>query len=188
MAPSGYPGKREENHLSVSRFPSPDFILDGISALVDNSLLRLESESAGEPRYQMLGDCTRIRGRAAGGEQRIGRGRPPARRLLPLPRRTQDADVFLHAEPSWSYRLDRDLDNIRAAFDCSTRPPIPMDASALPAQRALLVRTRTHPRSPNLPCPGLAIADETPTAARARALSWAGQFAITVGEPVAADR
>ena len=174
MAPSGYPGKREEDHSSVSRFPSPDFVLDGISALVDNSLLRLEPGSAGEPRYQMLETVREYAAeRLAESGEAAAVGRRHAALYLSLVER-ETPDVFLHAEPAWLYRLARDHDNIRAAFDWFPRPPMPMGASALPAPVRLIGMRAATSWKPDPAWPGRSPSRTGAHGRAGRVLSWAG--------------
>jgi predicted ATPase/class 3 adenylate cyclase len=99
-------------------------VLDGIGALVDQSLVRAE-EVAGEPRFRMLETIRAFSAEqlAAGGDADTIRERH-ARAFLAL---AEEAAGKLSGEEqrSWLDRLDIEHDNLRSALDWATARPDP---------------------------------------------------------------
>ena len=106
-------------------------VLDGIAALVDQSLVRVHQPEGGEPRFAMLDT---IREYAA--EMLAARGEADAmaerhaRAFLDLAERAapnlQGAD-----QREWLDRLEREHDNLRAAIEWATTRPAPDIAARL---------------------------------------------------------
>ncbi len=102
--------------LPITQHPAPASVLDGITSLVDKSLLRQDEGVNGEPRYLLLETV-----REFGLEHLAARGEDEAIGV-------RHADWFLalaeQAAPEmlgsqqrlWAERLDREYPNLRAAF------------------------------------------------------------------------
>ena len=91
--------------------------LEGVSSLLDKSLLRQEDGPAGEPRFTML-ETVREFAReqlAASGEERAIRERHAAWCLALAEATTFDLEAG-RAEVLWYARLDAELDNLRVAL------------------------------------------------------------------------
>lgn len=106
---------------AVCRLDEEDIdVLDGLVALVENSLL-LQTETSGEPRFRML-TVIREYGYAAlsarGEEERMLERH--ARAYLELAERA-DAEILTSAQGEWLRRLSADHDNLRAAIDWAVR-------------------------------------------------------------------
>jgi len=99
-------------------------VLDGIEALVDQSLLRAE-EVAGEPRFRMLETI-----RAFAAEQLAASGEADAiqerhaRAFLALARAAAE-ELSGSDQRTWLDRLDIEHDNLRAALEWATARPNP---------------------------------------------------------------
>ena len=116
-------GKRETGESSVFRFPSSDFVLDGIASLVDKSLIRRAHRHAAldgsphegaDPRFEML-ETVREFGLdmlAAAQEEDGARAAHAALMLDLAGRQTLERD----GEPAWFDRMDAELPNLRAAL------------------------------------------------------------------------
>ena len=163
-------------------------VLGGLARLVESNLLRRDDGLTDDTRLSML-ETIRELGLEqlhTSGEVETVHGRHAAYVLSLVERGTPD--VFLYAEPAWLHRLARDHGNIRAAFEwlhaaADADGCVRLAGAAAPYWYA---RGHIHEARSCL-TRALAIADQRPTAARARALSWAGEFAITAGEPAAAE-
>ena len=100
-------------------------VFEGLSALVDQSLVRIDDMAAGEPRFVMLDT---IREYAA--EMLAGRGETDAlaarhaHAMLDLAERAAP-NVTGVDQRAWLDRLERDHDNLRAALEWATAKPEP---------------------------------------------------------------
>jgi predicted ATPase/DNA-binding XRE family transcriptional regulator len=93
-------------------------VLDGMTSLLDESLLRQEEAADGEPRFRML-ETVREYGLEqleASGESDATRGRLAAW-CLALAERAEPVDFGGDMLPAWVARLDEELPNLRAAVD-----------------------------------------------------------------------
>jgi predicted ATPase/DNA-binding CsgD family transcriptional regulator len=102
---------------SVALPPLGIDVLDGITRLVDQSLLRQEDAEDGQPWYAM---AETIREYAA--ERLVESGDAPAiqrRHILHYLRLVESADPELHGpqQKQWLVRLEREHNNLRAALD-----------------------------------------------------------------------
>jgi predicted ATPase/class 3 adenylate cyclase/DNA-binding CsgD family transcriptional regulator len=102
---------------SVALPPLSIDVLDGITRLVDQSLLRQEDAEDGQPWYVM---AETIREYAA--ERLVESGDAPAiqrRHILHYLRLVESADPELHGpqQKQWLVRLEREHNNLRAALD-----------------------------------------------------------------------
>ena len=91
--------------------------LEGVSSLLDKSLLRREDGPAGEPRLTMLETVREfaLEQLAASGEERAIRERHAAWCLALAEATTFDLEAG-RAEVLWYARLDAELDNVRVAL------------------------------------------------------------------------
>ena len=105
-------------------------IFDGLSALVDQSLLRID-EGQADPRFVMTETIAEFASEmlAAGGELETFRERH-ARAFLDLAERAAP-NLSGADQRTWLDRLERDHDNLRAALDWSTNHPMPEVAARL---------------------------------------------------------
>jgi hypothetical protein len=105
-------------------------IFEGLGALVDQSLLRIDEADA-EPRFVMTETIAEFAGEmlAARGELETFRERH-ARALLDLAERAAP-NLSGADQRGWLDRLERDHDNLRAALDWSTNHPAPEVAARL---------------------------------------------------------
>ncbi len=154
----------------------PMEIVDGITALVDKSLLRQTEDPDGEPRFTLLETIREyaLERLKASGEAKALR-RQHAEYYLAL---AETAEPELHRAEQllWLQRLEQELDNLRAALAWSQTSAAGVEtglrlAGALgrfwqmrghqSEGRAWLLSILAHPMA-------------NPTAARAKALNWAG--------------
>jgi predicted ATPase/DNA-binding CsgD family transcriptional regulator len=108
--------KSSEGEL-FSIFHSPFSILEGLSALLNNSLLRREEGVEGESRFVML-ETIREYGAeqlAAHGESEVA-GKRHAAYFLALAE-AAEAELVGPQQQVWLARLEREYDNFRAALD-----------------------------------------------------------------------
>jgi predicted ATPase/class 3 adenylate cyclase len=100
-------------------------VFEGLGALVDQSLVRIDEIAAGEPRFVMLDT---IREYAAEMLARRGEADELASRhghaMLDLAERAAPNLTGVH-QRSWLDRLERDHDNLRAALEWATARPEP---------------------------------------------------------------
>lgn len=113
--------------------PASEFggdLFEGLGALVDQSLLRVDEGSA-EPRFVMTETIAEFASEmlAARGEQEATRERH-ARAFLDLAERSAP-NLSGADQRTWLDRLERDHDNLRAALDWSTERPVPDIAARL---------------------------------------------------------
>jgi predicted ATPase/class 3 adenylate cyclase len=106
-------------------------VFDGLSALVDQSLLRIDDMGGGEPRFAMLETIREYAAEmlAKGGEADELASRH-ARAMLDL---AEQAAPNLSGtdQRTWIDRLERDHDNLRAALEWATAKPEPEVAARL---------------------------------------------------------
>ncbi|MGH2562518.1 MAG: tetratricopeptide repeat protein [Thermomicrobiales bacterium] len=95
---------------------TPIDVLDGITALIDHSLLRESAESEGEPRYQMLETVREYaRDRLAASDARDVIQRRHVAYFLAFAEASEPELIGPH-QAEWLGRLDREKDNLRAAL------------------------------------------------------------------------
>lgn len=103
-------------------------VLDGVSSLVDKSLLKQDDDESGEPRFRMLETIREfgLEQLEASGEENETRRRHAAYHLELV----QDAEtiVFGPNGPSWFKRLSIEQENFRAAVEWSFSQDIEMAA------------------------------------------------------------
>ncbi|MFN8526652.1 MAG: tetratricopeptide repeat protein [Chloroflexota bacterium] len=104
---------------SVAALPLPISVLDGIESLVDKSLLRQEQTPEGEAWYSMLETV-----RELAVELLATSDEAPAlhrRQILAAMKLAEAAEPELFRSPQhqWFVRIQRELDNLRAALDWS---------------------------------------------------------------------
>jgi predicted ATPase/DNA-binding NarL/FixJ family response regulator len=99
--------------------PLPLDVLDLLSRLVDQSLVQVESDVAGEARYRLLETVRQYAGeKLAEAGEAAAMQRRHAEWCLALARRAE-ADWGLRDQLTWLARLDADGDNLRAAMTWS---------------------------------------------------------------------
>jgi len=106
-------------------------VLEGLSALVDQSLLRIDDAAATEPRFVMLDTI-----REFAGERLAGRGEADtlaARHAHAMLDLSERAAPHLTAtdQREWLDRLERDHDNLRAALEWAIAHPEPEVAARM---------------------------------------------------------
>ena len=105
---------------AVDRRPLEIDLLDGLGALVDNSLLRSQEGPGGEPRFRML-ETIREFGveQLAASNEGTALARRHAIYFLAL---AEEAEPHLHGPEQvvWLERLDSELDNLRGALTWAT--------------------------------------------------------------------
>jgi Tfp pilus assembly protein PilF len=130
----------QPGNSSSEEYPSLELeLLEGISGLVEKSLLRQEEGCDGEPRFSML-ETVREYGReglAASGEA----ARALHQHLHHYLSLAQRADVDGSEQRVWLERLERDHDNFRAALDWAAQQ---QEADAGPKLTAALARFWEH--------------------------------------------
>ncbi len=97
----------------------PFMVLEGISGLVDHSLVRQVDGADGESRFAMLETIRDFAGEqlAIAGEDAVFRSRH-ADHYAALAERARD-EMAGHQQATWIKRLDAELDNLRAALNWS---------------------------------------------------------------------
>jgi predicted ATPase/class 3 adenylate cyclase len=164
-------------------------VLDGLSALVDKSLLRAVPTTHAEPRFAMLAT---IREYASGCLARGGAEAEARDRHLDAYMAVVDdcADALIQAQgPTAQDRLEADHDNLRAALDCCIERADTATALRLVAGLWRFWQARGHLHEGRrwidraLAMPGV---DEQPARLRIRAFGAAGGVAYWQGDfPVA---
>jgi predicted ATPase/DNA-binding SARP family transcriptional activator len=158
-------------------------VLELLARLVDRSLVVLDEQEAGTPRYRLLEPVAawcaeRLR---EAGEWTATRGRH-ARWYLELARR---AEPHLRGarQREWLRRLDADAANLRAALDTLLRHGPGEDALRLAVALAWyrFLRGRVGEARRSLAA-ALDAAGDEPTAARAQALAWHAGMAALEGD------
>jgi predicted ATPase/class 3 adenylate cyclase len=154
-------------------------VLDGMASLVDKSLLRRTESADGEPRFGMLETIREFAVEAleAQGDAQLVRGRH-ADRFFSTAR---EAEPHLTAEDQqpWLDRLDRERDNLRAAFRWATASGRTEEAQDVAGRTWRFWQQRGHLAEARmllehiLRAPG----GEEVTASRTRALTAAGSIA-----------
>ncbi|MFL5882103.1 MAG: LuxR C-terminal-related transcriptional regulator, partial [Actinomycetota bacterium] len=162
-------------------------VLDGVTALVGQSLLRRLDGPTGEPRYAML-ETVREFGLEmleANGEAEDA-GRRHAAFYLGLAERLAPVHVGPHPV-AWLDRLAADHDNLRTAFDRLGRAEQAEACLRLAAACGWYWYRRGYIREGRTRLDrGLALAGPEPTAAKGRALRWAAELALWGGDLPAA--
>jgi predicted ATPase/DNA-binding CsgD family transcriptional regulator len=99
----------------ITHYPSLD-VLDGITALIEHSLLRQNPASEGEPRYQMLETVREyaLDRLAASGERDIMQHRHGA--FFVAFAGASEPELIGPDQATWFGQLDREKDNLRAAL------------------------------------------------------------------------
>jgi predicted ATPase/class 3 adenylate cyclase len=151
-------------------------IVDGIAALVDQSLLRQTEDPDGEPRFTML---ETIRAYAlerleASGEVEALR-RQHAEQYLVLAE-TAEPELHRTEQLAWLQRLEQEHDNLWAALAWSQTSAVGVETGLrLAGALGRLWQMRNQQREGRAWLRSLlAHPMATPTAARAKALNWAG--------------
>ncbi|MCC6790566.1 MAG: tetratricopeptide repeat protein [Thermomicrobiales bacterium] len=111
-------GKAATDSLPYPLTPLPA-VFDGLSALVDHSLVRQMEGADGEPRFAMLETIRDFAAEqlAAAGEETAFRDRH-ARYFCEFAERGRD-EIAGHQQAAWLNRLDAELANVRAALNWS---------------------------------------------------------------------
>ena len=161
--------------------------LEGLGALVDQSLVRRQADAGGEPRYAML-ETVREYGLEmleASGEA-ADAGRRHAAYYLALAERLAPVHVGPHPV-AWLDRLAADHDNLRAAFELLCRAEAAEECLRLAAACGFYWFRRGHIGEGRARLGrALALAGPEPTAAKGRALRWAAELALWGGDLPAA--
>jgi predicted ATPase/transcriptional regulator with XRE-family HTH domain len=151
-------------------------VLDGLATLVDTSVLRREKGGDGEPRFTMLETIREyaLEQLEASGEAEALRGQHTEYYLALA--ETAERELHRAEQLLWLQRLDQELDNLRAALAWSQTSAAGVETGLRLAGvlgrfwqmrghqsegRAWLLSILAHPIA-------------KPTAARAKALNWAG--------------
>jgi tetratricopeptide (TPR) repeat protein len=176
LAAAGAPGQDDQ----------PD-VLDGLTALVDQSLVRLEESSAGrtaEARFAMLETVREyaLEGLEASGEAEVIR-RAHAAFYLAFAERGEP-ELTGPAQAEWLHRLEREHDNLRAALAWARDHGESEVWLRLAGALGRFWRMHGHSREGlSWLRQALARSGETATAARAKALEEAGRMAHDQGDP-----
>jgi tetratricopeptide (TPR) repeat protein len=181
-----------EGVLSAEATNSDLSVLDGLTALVDKSLL-VNRLAGGESRFEMLQtvrDFARERLAEAGEALAAGRSHFEYFEGLAL-----KADGHLRSEEqlTWLSRVEREHDNLRAALDWCVAAGGDADVAArglgMAAALGWFWYQRGHRREGRSRLERLlAGAPAAPPAIRARALAEAGHLALWAGDPAGARR
>jgi predicted ATPase/transcriptional regulator with XRE-family HTH domain/Tfp pilus assembly protein PilF len=166
-------------------------ILDDLTALVDQSLLRLGDprapDSAAEARFAMLETVREFaleRLAATGEAAHIGQAH--AAHFLALAERA-DPELTGPAQALWLDRLEADHDNLRAALAWLIERD-PINALRLAGALGRFWRIHGHPREGLAWLErALALSEDASTAVRAKALEEAGRLAHDQDDPVRAE-
>jgi predicted ATPase/DNA-binding CsgD family transcriptional regulator len=156
-------------------------ILEGVTSLVDKSLVRVAEQNE-EPRFSMLETVREfgLERLAASGEAEAITRRHANYYLAFAERISPDAAA--NAQADGPDLLAVDHDNLRAAFEWFCAPPTGEACLRLASACAPYWWERGHVREGRDKLNrALAIAGSRPTPARGRVLNWAGQLAITAG-------
>jgi predicted ATPase/transcriptional regulator with XRE-family HTH domain len=162
-------------------------ILDGLAALVDQSLLRVEEPSArgaAESRFVMLETVREhaLERLEASGEAEAIR-QAHARFCLAFAERAEP-ELTGPAQAEWLTRLEVEHDNLRAALTWSLGGGETRTALQLAAALGRFWRMHGHPREGlSWLERALALSDDDATAARGKALEEAGRLAHDRGDP-----
>jgi tetratricopeptide (TPR) repeat protein len=151
-------------------------VLDGVASLVDKNLLRQVEGEAGEPRFTMLETIREyaLERLEASGEAEAQRGRHTEYYLVLA--ETAEPELHRAEQLLWLQRLEQELDNLRAALAWSQTSAAGVETGLrLAGALGQLWHMRNHP-SEGRACLLSILAHPTarPTAARAKALNWAG--------------
>ena len=163
-------------------------VVDGLSALTDKGLTRLEGTDE-EPRFTMLETIReyaseRLEQSAAADELR----RSHAEYFLALAEEAEPNLIGIGSHTEWLDRLERDHDNFRAAMDWFEASGETERALRLAAALWRFWDLRGHLVEGRRRLERELGADERPTAARAKALSGAADMALTSGDVTAGRR
>ncbi len=166
------------------RLNTPFDVVDGITALIEHSLLRQSAGSAGEPRYQMLETvCEYARDRLDASNERDSMQRRHAAFFLAFAE-ASETGLTGPDQAGWLGRLDRENDNFRAALHRALDRGEIETATRLGAalwrfweRRGFLSEGRSHLARILARSPGPA-----PPAARFDALTGAGVLAALQGD------
>jgi non-specific serine/threonine protein kinase len=177
-------GKREDgSNPSASRFPPPAFVLDGITSLVDKSLVQRVERSDGAPRFSMFETI-----RAFGLEQLTASGETE------VIRRRQAAWYLTLAEvsyarllgpelQSWLGRLEAEHDNYRAVLSWAIERDEAEIAQRLAGDLARFWNLHGHlSEGRRWAERSLEMSDLTSPAARAKAMGSVGLLAWGQGD------
>jgi hypothetical protein len=165
-------------------------LLEGIAALMNQSLLRREEELAGQPRFGMLETIHEFAAEclAASGEEAAIRRRH-ARFFLALAER-MECERSGPSRGVWVRRLQADYDNLRAVLDWGEAHGEAQVALRLAHMRGALWAAGVR-RSEGWQCLARLLAGEDtqePTAERARALYLASELVAVLGDPGRAEQ
>ncbi|CAA9551893.1 MAG: hypothetical protein AVDCRST_MAG19-777, partial [uncultured Thermomicrobiales bacterium] len=161
---------------------APDAVLDGVSSLVDKSLLRPEGDGPGG-RYAMLETVREfgLEELAASGEEGAAR-RAHAAHFRALAE-TAESRLRGADQITWLDRLAIEHDNLRAALDWGCEQRDAETALVIGGSLSDFWRTGGHlGEGRGWLERALALADDRPSAARARALLGAGALAKAQGD------
>ncbi len=153
--------------------------LEGLGALVDQSLVGRQADAGGEPRYAMLETVHEfaLEMLEASGEAEDA-GRRHAAFFLAVAERLAPAHVGPHPV-AWLDRLAADHDNLRAAFELLCRAGAAEACLRLAAACGWYWFRRGHIGEGRARLGrALALAGPEPTAAKGRALRWAAELAL----------
>ncbi|HEY7034964.1 MAG TPA: LuxR C-terminal-related transcriptional regulator [Thermomicrobiales bacterium] len=174
---------------SADRAPSPcpltpdPSILDGIAALVDNSLLRQESGPDGEMRFSMLETIREfaLERLELSGQDTESRTRHAAYFLALA--ESVEPHLMMPGQESWLARLAAEHDNLRAALGWLERAGKAEAMLRLTSALSLFWFVRSHfDEGRGWLERALALGGEAPVALRAKALVRAGYLAIDQGD------
>jgi len=164
-------------------------VADGLASLADKSLVRIDEDARGEPRFRML---ETIREYASG---RLAESEDaevvPRRHAVEFARLVADAEsrIVTDDQAAWLARLDRELDNLRAALGWAADHDMAL-ALAMGGALWRFWHQRSHLQEGREVLAGLLArpAASAPTAERAKALEgigglvyWQGDFASAEG-------
>ena len=157
-------------------------VLDGLSELVDQSLLR-RLEAEGEPRFRMLVTIRdfALERLAAGGEERTLRDRHLAA-YLALAERAQP-ELQGAEQKRWADRLELEHDNLRAALDHAIAVRRGNEAARLSAALWRFWQVRGHLREGLARVEQMLALPELAPDDRLRALEAAGGLTYWMGDP-----
>lgn len=155
---------------------------DGLSALLDNSLLQKDSGLAGEPRYRMLETVREYALEQLVANNEAGPAREAHATLFVTFAERMVPNLFRVADSDALNRLAPDHDNLRAAFDHLCDPSTAEGCLRLTGACRYFWYARGHIDGRTRADRALAIAGPEQTRAKGGALLWAAELALVVGD------
>ncbi|MFN8594288.1 MAG: tetratricopeptide repeat protein [Thermomicrobiales bacterium] len=170
--------------------PVPSSVFDRLTALIDQSLLRAGIGAGGEPRFVMLAVIREFgRERLESSGEATAIGARHAAYFLALAERAE-RELTAPTQAAWLDRLDREIDNLRAALGTSVERDDAETAFRLAAALSPFWRIRGHVRDGRAwleQVLALPSATAVRSSHRARVLAGLGTLLTILGEYEAAQ-